>query len=119
MACPRARPGAKASQVASGGGQYQLAPAGMFQPSHSAPWNTANDFSLWRAITRELNEELLGGDEITEGLLHRLGERPAAHGDPRWVVIRFGVSEKRMYRNAKHCTDASLATPERTSCEIG
>ena len=41
------------SQVASGGGLYQVAPAGMFQPSHDAPWNLANDFSLWRAIVRE------------------------------------------------------------------
>jgi hypothetical protein len=26
-------------------------------------WNQANDFDLWRAITRELSEELLGGSE--------------------------------------------------------
>jgi hypothetical protein len=51
------------SQVASGGGLYQVAPAGMFQPSHNAPWNLANDFSLWRAIVRELAEELLGRGE--------------------------------------------------------
>lgn len=51
------------SQVASGGGLYQVAPAGMFQPSHNAPWNLANDFSLWRAIVRELAEELLGRSE--------------------------------------------------------
>jgi hypothetical protein len=51
------------SQVASGGGLYQVAPAGMFQPSHNAPWNLANDFSLWRAIVRELAEELLGCGE--------------------------------------------------------
>ena len=35
----------------------------MFQPSHDARWNQANDFSLWRAITREMSEELLGSDE--------------------------------------------------------
>jgi hypothetical protein len=51
------------AQVASGGGLYQVAPAGMFQPSHDAPWNRENDFDLWRAIVRELSEELLGGDE--------------------------------------------------------
>jgi hypothetical protein len=51
------------AQVASGGGLYQVAPAGMFQPSHDAPWNLANDFSLWRAIVRELAEELLGRGE--------------------------------------------------------
>ncbi|MEP7025545.1 MAG: transcriptional regulator, partial [Actinomycetota bacterium] len=51
------------AKVASGGGLYQPAPAGMFQPSHDAMWNRVNDFNLWRAITRELSEELLGGDE--------------------------------------------------------
>jgi hypothetical protein len=47
----------------TGGGLYQVAPVGMFQPSHDAAWNRARDFSLWRAIVRELSEELLGGSE--------------------------------------------------------
>jgi hypothetical protein len=51
------------ARVASGGGLYQVAPVGMFQPSHDAEWNRANDFSLWRSIVRELAEELLGGGE--------------------------------------------------------
>ena len=51
------------SRVATGGGLYQVAPVGMFQPSHDAEWNLANDFSLWRAIVREMSEELLGGGE--------------------------------------------------------
>jgi hypothetical protein len=51
------------ARVASGGGLYQVAPVGVFQPSNDAPWNRANDFSLWRAITREMSEELLGTDE--------------------------------------------------------
>jgi hypothetical protein len=51
------------ARVASGGGLYQVAPVGMFQPSHDAEWNLANDFSLWRSITRELSEELLGTSE--------------------------------------------------------
>jgi hypothetical protein len=50
-------------RVASGGGLYQVAPVGVFQPSHDAVWNRAHDFSLWRAIVRELSEELLGADE--------------------------------------------------------
>jgi hypothetical protein len=50
-------------RVASGGGLYQVAPAGMFQPSHDADWNQANDFDLWRSIVRELSEELLGTGE--------------------------------------------------------
>ena len=28
-----------------------------------APWNEANDFSLWRGLLREYAEELLGADE--------------------------------------------------------
>jgi hypothetical protein len=51
------------ARVATGGGLYQVAPVGMFQPSHDAAWNRANDFSLWRAIVRELAEELLGVGE--------------------------------------------------------
>lgn len=51
------------SRVASGGGMYQVAPAGMFQPSGEAPWNRGNDFSLFRCIAREMSEELLGGTE--------------------------------------------------------
>lgn len=51
------------ARVATGGGLYQVAPVGMFQPSHDAAWNRANDFGLWRAIVRELAEELLGAGE--------------------------------------------------------
>jgi hypothetical protein len=51
------------ARVASGGGLYQVAPVGVFQPSHDAEWNQANDFSLWRCIVRELSEELLGAGE--------------------------------------------------------
>ncbi len=51
------------ARVATGGGLYQVAPVGMFQPSHDAAWNLSHDFSLWRAIVRELSEELLGAGE--------------------------------------------------------
>jgi hypothetical protein len=51
------------ARVASGGGMYQVAPVGVFQPSHDAEWNLVNDFSLWRCFVRELAEELLGGGE--------------------------------------------------------
>jgi hypothetical protein len=51
------------ARVASGGGMYQVAPVGVFQPSHDAAWNQANDFSLWRCFVRELAEELLGAGE--------------------------------------------------------
>lgn len=51
------------AKVASGGNLHQVMPVGMFQPSHDAPWNEANDFDLWRSTVRELSEELLGGSE--------------------------------------------------------
>jgi hypothetical protein len=50
-------------QVAHAGGLYQVIPVGVFQPSGEAPWNEANDFSLWRGLLREYAEELLGADE--------------------------------------------------------
>ena len=49
--------------VAVNGGLYQVAPAGMFQPSDEAEWNVAHDFGLWQAIAREVSEELLGTSE--------------------------------------------------------
>jgi len=51
------------ASVAVNGGLYQVAPAGMFQPSHEASWNLANDLGLWEAIAREVSEELLGTGE--------------------------------------------------------
>jgi hypothetical protein len=51
------------ASVAVNGGLYQVAPAGMFQPSHEADWNVVNDLGLWRAIAREVSEELLGTSE--------------------------------------------------------
>ena len=50
-------------KVAMNGGLYQVAPVGVFQPSHDAQWNVPNDFDLWRSIQREMHEELLGGSE--------------------------------------------------------
>jgi len=51
------------ARVAVNGGLYQVAPAGMFQPSDEADWNLVNDLGLWRAIAREVSEELLGTSE--------------------------------------------------------
>ncbi|MES4902187.1 MULTISPECIES: XRE family transcriptional regulator [unclassified Streptomyces] len=51
------------AKVATAGGLHQVMPVGMFQPSHDALWNEANDFGLWRAVVRELSEELLGTSE--------------------------------------------------------
>jgi hypothetical protein len=51
------------ARVAVNGGLYQVAPAGMFQPLDEAGWNLAHDFGLWRAIAREVSEELLNTSE--------------------------------------------------------
>jgi hypothetical protein len=42
---------------------YQVLPVGIFQPAGEEPWNTSNDFSLWRCVIRELAEELRGDAE--------------------------------------------------------
>ena len=52
-----------ATAVGHAGGLYQVLPVGVFQPAGDEPWNTANDFSLWRCLVREYAEELLGQDE--------------------------------------------------------
>jgi len=50
-------------KVGHAAGMYTTIPVGVFQPSGEAPWNEANDFSLWRGLLREYAEELLGVDE--------------------------------------------------------
>jgi hypothetical protein len=50
-------------RVGHAGGMYQVLPVGVFQPAGEEPWNTTNDFSLWRCVIRELAEELRGGTE--------------------------------------------------------
>ncbi len=52
-----------ATRVGHAGGLYQVLPVGIFQPSGSAEWNERNDFDLWRNLTREFAEELLGAPE--------------------------------------------------------
>ncbi len=52
--------------VGHAGGMYQVLPVGIFQPTGEEPWNTSNDFSLWRCIIRELAEELRGDAEDYE-----------------------------------------------------
>ena len=51
------------ARVGHAGGMFQVIPVGIFQPSGSAEWNVANDFSLWRGLVREYAEELLGAGE--------------------------------------------------------
>jgi hypothetical protein len=50
-------------KVGHAAGLHTTIPVGVFQPSGEAPWNEANDFSLWRGLLREYAEELLGADE--------------------------------------------------------
>lgn len=51
------------TNVAVGGGQYGLVPAGEFQPASIDPSSVAADLNLWRNIAREYSEEVLGEPE--------------------------------------------------------
>jgi hypothetical protein len=51
------------ARVNHAGGLYQVMPAGIFQPVSAAPAAEQHDLSLWRCMTREFSEELLGGSE--------------------------------------------------------
>jgi hypothetical protein len=51
------------AKVGHAGGMYQVVPVGLFQPSGEAAWNERNDFSLWRCMIREFDEELRGRSE--------------------------------------------------------
>ncbi len=68
-------------KVSHAGGLYQVIPVGVFQPSGEAPWNEANDFSLWRGLLREYAEELLGADED-----HGSERAPIDYG--RWPLAK-------------------------------
>ena len=51
------------AKVGHAGGLYQVIPVGVFQPSGEAAWNERRDFSLWRCMIREFDEELRGRSE--------------------------------------------------------
>jgi hypothetical protein len=53
------------AKVGHAGGMYQVIPVGVFQPSSEAPWHEREDFSLWRCMLREFDEELRGRPEST------------------------------------------------------
>jgi hypothetical protein len=96
------------ARVASGGGMYQVAPVGLFQPSHDAGWNRANDFSLWRCFIRELAEELLGAGED-----YQSDAAPIDYG--RWPLAARLASARRsgalrMYWLGLGCDPLTLAT---------
>src|SRR5260221_9188431 len=101
------------ARVASGGGMYQVAPVGMFQPSHDAEWNEANDFSLWRSIVRELSEELLGSGEDYQSDTEPINYR-------RWPLYATLTNARRAGSLRLHCLgpgapprSLSIATPSR------
>jgi hypothetical protein len=50
-------------QVTHAGGLYQVMPVGIFQPADGNPASVGSDLSLWRSMTREFSEELLGTTE--------------------------------------------------------
>jgi hypothetical protein len=51
------------AKVGHAGGMYQVIPVGVFQPSGEACWDEREDFSLWRCMLREFDEELRGSPE--------------------------------------------------------
>jgi hypothetical protein len=51
------------ARVSHAGGLYQVVPAGIFQGVDDGPASQAHDFDLWRCMTREFAEELLGASE--------------------------------------------------------
>ena len=70
------------AKVGHAGGMYQVIPVGVFQPSGEASWHEREDFSLWRCMLREFDEELRGTPGRVRGGaggLRLLAVRPA-HG---------------------------------------
>ncbi len=51
------------AKVGPAGGMYQVIPVGVFQPAGEAGWHERGDFSLWRCMIREFDEELRGRSE--------------------------------------------------------
>src|SRR5437588_856407 len=51
------------AKVGHAGGMYQVIPVGVFQLSGEASWHEREDFSLWRCMLREFDEELRGQPE--------------------------------------------------------
>jgi hypothetical protein len=51
------------ARVGHAGGLFQVVPVGIFQAADDGPASQAQDFDLWRGMTREFAEELLGTPE--------------------------------------------------------
>ena len=76
-----------AAKVAHGGGLTQVAPVGVFQAAGSDPASQHLDLDLWRCLTREYREELLGAPE------HRSDGRPLDHEG--WPFARALAAARR------------------------
>ena len=55
------------SNVAQGGGVFEVVPAGVFQPALDSPLSERDDLNLWRSLMREFAEEILGMEEAEGG----------------------------------------------------
>lgn len=91
------------AKVATAAGIYGLIPAGEFQPSSVASWDTENDFDLWRSMVREFSEELLGEPE-----------RDGSSGEPldydNWSLYRDLQAARVNGRVAVYCLGIGLDT---------
>ncbi|KOV80886.1 hypothetical protein ADL03_31230 [Nocardia sp. NRRL S-836] len=91
------------AKVATAAGIYGLIPAGEFQPSSVAAWDTRNDFDLWRNMVREYSEELLGEPE-----------RDGSQGEPidyaQWSFYRALEKARAEERVSVHCLGIGLDT---------
>lgn len=89
------------AKVATAAGIYGLIPAGEFQPSSVASWDTKNDFDLWRNMVREYSEELLGEPE-----------RDGSQGDPinydEWSLYRVLGKARAEGRVSAYCLGIGL-----------
>jgi len=88
-------------RVATAGGQYDVIPAGEFQPSSVVPWAHASDLDLWRNIVREYSEELCGTTE-----------HDGSHGQPvdyaHWPFYRAITHARDTGRLHAYCLGAGL-----------
>ena len=77
------------AKVGHAGGMYQVIPVGVFQPSGEASWHEREDFSLWRCMLREFDEELRGTpEEYGAGPWTTSPGRSPGTWPPRWTGAR-------------------------------
>jgi hypothetical protein len=84
------------AKVNHAGGLYQVMPVGLFQPATGAAAAVPHDLSLWRCMTREFSEELLGTSEeyqTTGGVLDY----------DRWPFYQRLAQARRAGRLTVHC----------------